>query len=268
MTTAFSLPKAFASVSGMGAPTAWHPVRRWIRLGSLVTFLILLLLAVLILSYGLFDAWQASQAHGPALIDDRLFMPLLLSLLVFLLSLVAAWITYSRWNRGVAVYEHGFAHRDRRGVQAWRWEQVTALSAAVTRHFPGGDQTGTSRTYTLRDLRGGTLLLTDQLKDVEGLARAIEEAVFPHLYDQCASRYNRGEEVSFGAVTVSKSGITLGRKEIPWTEVGQVSIEHGTLRVARKSGGWFSGAGAAAAQIPNLRVLLSMIDQVAGVKTD
>jgi hypothetical protein len=38
------------------------------------------------------------------------------------------------------------------------------------------------------------------------------------------------------------------------------------LKVSKKDGGWFSGASAAAASIPNLRVLLAIIHQVVGVK--
>jgi hypothetical protein len=48
--------------------------------------------------------------------------------------------------------------------------------------------------------------------------------------------------------------------------VKEVSIHQGILKVSRKDGGWFSGASAAASVIPNLRVLLSIIDQVTGVK--
>jgi hypothetical protein len=39
------------------------------------------------------------------------------------------------------------------------------------------------------------------------------------------------------------------------------------LRISQKGGGWFDQARAVAGDIPNLHVLLAIIDQVAGVKT-
>jgi hypothetical protein len=72
--------------------------------------------------------------------------------------------------------------------------------------------------------------------------------------------------VTFGPVAISKSGIVIGRKTYPWSEVQQVSIHQGYVKVSKKGGGWFSGASAAASTIPNLRVLLSIINQVVGLK--
>jgi hypothetical protein len=50
--------------------------------------------------------------------------------------------------------------------------------------------------------------------------------------------------------------------------VKEVSIHQGILKVSRKDGGWFSGASAAASVIPNLRVLLAIIQQLVGLKAD
>jgi hypothetical protein len=102
---------------------------------------------------------------------------------------------------------------------------------------------------------------------VEDLAAGIEQAILPRLYAQVAEQYNSGQAIAFGPVVIRKSGITIGKKMYPWPEVGQVSMERGFLRVSKKDGGWFSGASAAASAIPNLRVLLNIIDQVIGVKT-
>lgn len=42
---------------------------------------------------------------------------------------------------------------------------------------------------------------------------------------------------------------------------------HRGLRVMKKDGGWFSGAFVAVGSIPNLAVLLAIVDQVVGLKT-
>ena len=109
-------------------------------------------------------------------------------------------------------------------------------------------------------------MLNDSLVKVEELAALIEEGTFPLLYEKAAQQYNTGQTLTFGPVVISKGGILVGKKTYPWQEVKEVSIQQGILKVSKKDGGWFSGASAMASTIPNLRVLLSIIDQVVGIK--
>ncbi|MCX6099935.1 MAG: hypothetical protein NTV92_00605, partial [Candidatus Bipolaricaulota bacterium] len=81
-----------------------------------------------------------------------------------------------------------------------------------------------------------------------------------------ADQYNAGQTIVFGSVAISKAGIAIGKKTYPWADVKEVSIHQGILKVSRKEGGWFSGARASASTIPNLRVLLTIIQQGIGLK--
>ena len=186
---------------------------------------------------------------------------------LFLLGILAAWSVFVSWNKSVAVYGQGFVARDRKGLRTWRWEEVSRMYAAVTRHYTNGIYTGTTHVYTLVDRREARLILNDSYVHVEELGKLIDEKTLPILYEQASGRYNAGETLPFDRVALSKSGIAVGRKTFLWSEVRQVSIRRGTLRIAKKDGGWFSGASAAVSVIPNLRVLLSMIDQIVGIKT-
>lgn len=260
------LPEAFTDVLGLGAPKAHFPVKNLTRVGELVAFLIFTGGAALALLYGLYMAYLAYQQHGPALVDDRLAGPAIFAGMLFLLGLVAGWSAYVNWNRGVVVYERGFAVRDRKGVRAWRWEDLLSLTSAVTRHYTNGIYTGTTHAYTLIDRRSERLKLGDAYVRVEDLARAIEQGLFPVLYERAAGQYNAGQALAFGPAAISKAGIQIGKKTYPWTEVQQVSVQQGSLKVSKKGGGWFSGAAAPVSAIPNLGVLLSIIDQVVGVQ--
>jgi hypothetical protein len=266
MKTTFQLPEAFSSVIGLGTPRAWFPVKNWNRIGNLIFSLLLLGTSILVFAYGLYDTYLAYQQHGSAMIDDKLITPIVIAFVLFVLGLLAAWGAYSNWNKGVAVYDRGFVIRDRKGMRPWVWEDVVSLTAAVTRHYTNGIYTGTTHVYTLLNKRSERLVLSDVFKGVERLAQSIEQAIFSRLYDQAAAQYNSGQAVVFGPVAISKSGIVIGKKTYPWTEVKQVSIHQGALKVSKKDGGWFSGASASAPSIPNLRVLLSIIDQITDVK--
>jgi hypothetical protein len=260
------IPPSFSSVTTLGKPRAWFPVNNWNRIGNLVIALIMLAGACLVFLYGIYDASVAFRKHGLAVLDEKLFLPLVIAGIMFLLGGLGGWGAYVNWNKGALLCERGFVLRTHRGDQSWAWTEIVSFTAAITRNYTNGIYTGTTHVYTLLNCQGRRLVLSDFFKGVEKLAQEIEQAVSPILYDRAAAQYNSGQTVLFGPVAVNKAGIQIGKKHFPWQEVGQVSIRQGILNVSKKDGGWFSGASAAASAIPNLRVLLSILHQLVGIK--
>ncbi len=260
------IPEAYLSVIGLGAPRGYFPVKGWNRWGGLIFFFIFLVGAVLVFSLGVYDTYVAYQSNGPAMIDDKLTGPLVIAVILFALGLLAGRGAYANWNKGVAAYERGFAYNDRKGLQIWGWENVVSMASAITRHYTNGIYTGTTHMYTLYNRQNQRLVLSDTIGKVEELAQHIDQNIFPLLYGRTADQYNAGQAIVFGPVAISKMGIAIGKKTYPWTDVQEVSIHQGILKVSKKDGGWFSGASAAASTIPNLRVLLTIIQQVVGLK--
>ena len=261
------IPDAFLPVIALGAPRGYFPVKRWIRWGNLVLSFLFLSTAVLVFLFGMYTTTVAVQQNGPAMIDDRLPVPLGFAFILFMLGLLAGWGTYANWNKGVAAYAGGFAYNDRRGLQVWHWQELVSLTSSITRHYTNGIYTGTTHHYTLYNRQNQRLVLSDSIAKVEQLAKTIDEKTFPLLYAPAADRYNLGQAIVFGPVTISKSGIVIGRRTISWAGVKEVSLHKGTLKVSRKEGGLFSGARASASAIPNCGVLITIIQQVVGLKT-
>ncbi|MBN2387467.1 MAG: hypothetical protein JXB85_10635 [Anaerolineales bacterium] len=261
------LPEAFISVFGLGSRQAFYRARQGRRVGNLVACILLLGAACGLLLYGLYAAYTGYQQHGPAMIDDRLLVPGILALICFSLGALAGWGAYANWNKAVALYADGLAYCDRKGMQSWQWRDVRQMFSAVTRHYTQGIYTGTTHVYTLHHRDGRRLVLNDAFKQVEEIAKAIDQHTFALLFEQAVQEYNAGQTLAFGPVTVNKGGILIGKKTYPWAEVQQVSIHQGFLRISKKGGGWFSGASASAASIPNLLVLLNIINQQVGVRT-
>jgi len=263
---ATSLPEEFRSYTGLGMVQAYHPLRPMNRWGSLLFSLALLAAAAIVLGYGVYEAYIWSVRNGPIMIQDKLPGPAIIAVILFVLSMIIGWSALASWHKSVAVYERGLVARDRKGFQTWRWEDLDSMYTAVTRHYTNGIYTGTSHVYTLVDAQGKRLVLNDAYIHVEDLARLIDLKTMPILYERASNRYNAGEALLFGPVAINKTGLTFGRKSYPWSEVKQVSISRGILKVAKKDGGWFSGASVTVSTIPNLRVLLSIIDQIVGIK--
>ena len=262
------IPEVFQTASGLGALLGYYPVRRSHRLGNLVVCLVLLAGAALVLLYGIYSSFLAYQLHGPAVIDNKLTASLLIAVLLAGLGALAGWGAYANWRKGAAVYERGLAYQDRTGLKTWSWEDILSMTSAVTRHYTNGIYTGTSHVYNLLGRHNQKVKLGDSIGKVESLARVIDTNIFPLLYPRAVEHYNSGEMLPFGPVAISKQGITIGKRTYPWGEVKEVSIHRGILKVTRKDGGWFGGARAPAAAIPNLRVLLAIIQQVVGLKAN
>ena len=261
------IPPVFNTASGLGGLLGYYPVRKANRWGNLVVCLILLAGAVLVFLYGIYSSFLAYQLHGPAVIGDKITAPVLIAVLLSGLGLLAGWGAYVNWRKGVVVYERGFAYRDRTGLQTWRWDDILTMTSAITRHYHNGIYTGTTHIYTLLNRQNQKLKLVDSIGKVEDLAKTIDTNIFPLLYPRAVDQYNAGEMLAFGPLAISKQGITIGEKTYPWGAVKEVSIHHGILKVTKKEGGWFTGARASASVIPNLRVLLAIIQQVVGLKT-
>ena len=262
-------PAAITSrVNDLGMPKLYFPVKKLNRVGSLIACLLLLCSSILIILYGLYVASMAYQKHGLAVLADMLMVPMIIALVLLLLGLAAGWLAYRDWSKGVAVYERGLAIRDRKGLQIWRWEDVVSLTVAITRQHTIGIYTGTTHVYKLFNRHNQRLVLNDTYIHVEELAKTIQDNTFPLLYDQAARQYNAGQRLVFGAVAISQAGIQVGKKTFPWTEVKQISIQQGILKVSHKNGGWLSGVSASVSDISNLNVLLNIIHQVVGLKVD
>ena len=260
-------PKEFPSrVPGLGAPKRYFPVRNMKRAGALVISLMLLAVSMLVFLFGLYVTFLAYQKHGPAAIDDKLIVPLLVAFALLVPGVAAGWMAYGNWGKGVVIYEGGIAMRDRNGIQNWRWEEIVSLTAAVTRHHFIGSDSGTTHVYKLYNRQNQRFVFSDIYTNVEELAKAIQDGIFPILYEQSALQYNGGQKLIFGPVAISKTGIQLGKRTISWSEVQQVSIQRGILKVAERGGGWLGRASAPASAIPNLNVLLNIINQVVGIK--
>ena len=265
------IPPQFASAFGVGAPKAvFVPkgAKKWVSLifgvlligGGGIGFLV-----------GAYFTYLNINQYGPATTTRQLQEILLptacVTAVLVLIGLGSLWSTYTNWRKAAVVYAEGLGYSDHKGVRTVRWEQFSSMTSAVTKHYRNGIYVGTTHIYTLLDRDGKKVLLNDSFPKVEDLANAVRQNIFPHLYKASADAYNAGQTVQFGPVSINKAnGIQMQKKAYRWDEVKEVSIQQGVLKVAKKDGGWFSGANVMVASIPNLDVLLSIIDQVVGIK--
>jgi len=160
------------------------------------------------------------------------------------------------------------------------WDEVTHVWQAVTRHSANGSPTYTDYRYTLRladgrsrDFRGtlparsarasGAVLLaptpgTTTPVTIEQLGRLLETGVTRAQLPKAIDRFNAGQAVSFGPLSVGPSGIAAGDQLLPWSEIQEVQTRKGMVSVKR-SGRWLAWKRAQVSQIPNYFIFDSLV---------
>jgi hypothetical protein len=261
------IPKQFSTITKLGQPIAVFQAKTYFMLQIIASILfsiasIGLLIYSAYLSFDLFS----KEYYFPIIL--KTVLPWLGGLAVtVVIVLLLFWQIFSSRKKAAVAFEDGFAYSDFKGVKIWPWDQIKSVTARVVRNYTYGIHIGTSHTYTLFHLNGTKLVINDSLSEVEKFYALLQNKSLQYRYQRTADQYNLGHQVKFGPIAISKQhGLQVGKKNYPWDDISQVSIHQGMLSIKKKDGGWFSGASASSGAIPNLHVLLSIIDQIVGIK--
>jgi len=159
-------------------------------------------------------------------------------------------------------YHDGFAFQaGGKEVHAWHYGEVGVIQSSLTHHSEK-DTAWTDHLYTLTRSSGEKLILDDEIKDVWGAAEAIKKAVFALSGPSYVQRYQAGESMTFGPVTVQRqNGLALEGQTFAWGTIQNVTVKNGEFLVTL-SGGKKHTAPVAA--IPNVELLCRVI----GLKLD
>lgn len=75
------------------------------------------------------------------------------------------------------LYCDGFAFQKGKGLDTWRWDEISVIRSDVRRMGSIGSRISTHE-YTLNQRNGVKVLLCDRIKTVAGAAEAIKRQVF------------------------------------------------------------------------------------------
>ena len=78
---------------------------------------------------------------------------------------------------------------------------------------------------------------------------------------KAVERFNAGQLVSFGPLSVGPSGITAGDQSLPWSEIEDVQTRKGMVSV-KKSGKWLAWKRAQVSQIPNYFIFDALVGAI------
>jgi hypothetical protein len=160
---------------------------------------------------------------------------------------------------------------------ALRWQDAPEMRYRVVKLRMGGllglllPALGTNVHIGLADPGGKTRWVPPNLKGIDVLAeRAIEQHTTAHFAD-ARRKIDGGEELRFGkSLVLDKEKVSVkklfrGMQPCPLTEIEKVAVEGGILKI-RQRGKTFAFASLYTATIPNVFLLLRLLESLLGQK--
>ena len=114
---------------------------------------------------------------------------------------------------------------------------------------------------TLRIVGQRTIVLNSNIRDVEEAMQLVFQKVNPKIKEQAERMLNSGGTVSFGNVALSTQGVIWkGKQPIPYSAIAKSRIDGPNVKI-KSEGKWLNDISVNAKKIPNVFVLLDMIEE-------
>jgi len=204
----------------LGAYIAHHPSNRLLLLivGGLAYAIAVLLLQILF-----------SQA-------DRTTAAVVLISAYSLIALIIGWFILHHWNREVILYERGFTYREGSSLRAFPYATIVSFQQKAVRF-------ALSKRWPLILYRGilttdqdEVLLINNVYSQVGPLMRRLEGLITRARLPVVAAKFQAGETVSFGPISLSGQALHVGDKTLPWSAWEGYRFANNQLVLMDKSG--------------------------------
>jgi len=162
-------------------------------------------------------------------------------------------------------------------IWALRWNEMNELYYGVVKVRVGGllglllPALSTNVHIKLTDPNGKKRRVPHNLKGMDVLAERITEQQTTARFAEAHTRLDHGEEVRFGKMMaldkekLSARKLFGGMKSCPLPEIEKFTVQNGTLRI-RQRGKMMNFASVMTMQIPNVFLLLRLLDSLLGKK--
>ena len=154
----------------------------------------------------------------------------------------------------LVVYQDGFAYQaGGKDVKLWHFDEVAAIQSSLVEH----GYLHKEHKYTLFRNNGESLILDDGVQFVQTAEYQIKLAVFKRLVGSFIQRYEAGEALTFGPVTVQQqTGLQLGGRCYAWQDIQDVKVSSGELELTLSNK---QHKSLRTSEIPNIELLGRLI---------
>lgn len=184
-------------------------------------------------------------------------------------TLIAGWYVLHAWNREVVLYERGFSYVEGSRTVFIAYADVVAVrqSGEQVAYF-GGLLRRTVYRVTLRTIEEERITLTNRYNRIAELGAALEVAVLDVLRPWAEARLAAGEEVAFGELSLSATGLHHDGRTLSWAHFGGYAIGGGRITVQATDGAPWAQVALVALDNAALLVLLLKTRRVSTDKSN
>lgn len=217
---------------------------------------LILAVGILGLIFGLFGVVIAISEQGITRTLAWAFSAVLVILVGWAVS-TSPIVSKAARARQFYLYEHGFVHPGKKGTEVYRYDGVRELWAAIVVNKVNGISTGAQYRYKLIFADNRELKLNNYSTDMERFGAILQHEVARVQVPAWQPTLDAGQTLHFGPLSVSRAGIQVrGKSPVPWSEVTDVTVDRGYVRV-RKAGKFLPLGSPKAADVPNLGTFLA-----------
>ena len=183
-----------------------------------------------------FNALNAIQSHGRAVILARFTDPLFALCLVLPLGIILIIIAAINWQNGLTLYKNGFILRKHNQENIWSWQSVSRFDNQVTFVRFSGNTIAEQRVIVLEDFEHHCLKIHNNYERMDELTDYLRESILPELFTRSRSQVMQDKELEFNShLTAFKEGLQVNETLIPWREI-QISInKKGIVKINRST---------------------------------
>lgn len=142
-----------------------------------------------------------------------------------------------------------------------KWDDLREVYQQIVDVHRNGRYTHTVYRFTLVHRDGAKVHLDERLGGVADLGKFIQQEVTTRRLPEAIRHFEQGAPLKFGALTISRDGISNGKVILPWSRHLATRLYYGDIYVKQRAEPEdFAKVGAHT--IPNLYVLLNLMAQI------
>ena len=169
-----------------------------------------------------------------------------------------------RMAKHVAVHENGLRFTDGSAQQTLFWSDVEAVRDFTVKLFVNGAHRHTTRTVTFRGRVSRKIEFSGEPATIDTFTEAAIRHAYDHITPSVLQQLGSGKRVSLGPLWVSSTGIETTREMVEWTNIGDVKLDNGRLKVFQ-GGVTAPWVDVPLGEIDNYRLLFALMNHFGGV---
>jgi hypothetical protein len=247
----------------LGSPLAEYRLNPSIARSHLFSFVILVVMAVIIP----LSVVYAIQSSAP---QDFTVAWICVGTISAVLGLLALR-SYLNWSRRAGVRyvlaQNGLARIKGSSVTLYPYDQITGIQQTAITFGKQPMIPTRSNTCTLHTADGKKLLLDHEVVNIAVLSETLQQEITRRLLPAAQRRYAQGEVVACPPLTITREGISYGKKHLVWGEIEAVDVQHNVIRVKKQNSPISQHINVPVGEVINAQLFLNVVNGVIKVGT-